>query len=126
MANAIRSSGVSASWQKGQRDAVRIFNDFLKQDEEESEGTALTSGELGMVFFAAVRFMNVCVFPHLHLQNFREPEHGELPRGGVGAEPSRGGDAAGASQVRGPGLGGYQVNLYVRRPEQQVEGRDVV
>ena len=30
MANAIRSNGVSASWQKGQRDAARIFNDFLK------------------------------------------------------------------------------------------------
>ena len=46
MANAIRSNGVSASWQRGQRDAVRIFNDFLKQDEE-SEGTALTWENLG-------------------------------------------------------------------------------
>ena len=57
MANAIRSNGVSASWQKGQRDAVRIFNDFLKQDEEESEGTALTRENLGS--FAAVRFMKL-------------------------------------------------------------------
>ena len=37
---------MSASWQKGQRDAVRIFNDFLKQDEE-FEGTALTWENLG-------------------------------------------------------------------------------